>query len=68
MRRFFVGSDCVQDGRITIAGRDARHIERVLRLRPGDLLSAMDGTGCEHTARITEREDHEHNDQCYKAC
>ena len=40
MRRFFVPSDAIADGVVRIAGRDARHIVRALRMGPGDRLSS----------------------------
>lgn len=52
MRRFFVPSDAIADGVVRIAGRDARHIVRALRMGPGDRLSVVDGSGREYIARI----------------
>ncbi len=52
MRRFFVPSDAIADGVVRIAGRDARHIIRALRMGPGDKLSIVDGSGREYTACI----------------
>ncbi|MFZ5641674.1 MAG: 16S rRNA (uracil(1498)-N(3))-methyltransferase [Bacillota bacterium] len=54
MARFFVVPDQVEDGRVTITGSDIRHISRVLRLGPGDMVTCVDGTGRELTARIKE--------------
>ena len=52
MRRFFVPSDAIADGVVRIAGRDARHIARGLRMGPGDRVSIVDGSGREFIARI----------------
>lgn len=42
MPRFFVMSDQISDGVITITGDDAHHITRVLRLRAGDNIVICD--------------------------
>lgn len=52
MRRFFVPSDAIADGVVRIAGRDARHIMRALRMGVGDQLSIVDSYGREYIARI----------------
>jgi 16S rRNA U1498 N3-methylase RsmE len=36
MRRFFVECDAMPGDRVTISGKDARHIVKALRLKPGD--------------------------------
>jgi len=50
MRRFFC--DAIAGGSATIAGDDAHHICRVLRMKPGDALSLCDGAGYEYDAVI----------------
>lgn len=40
--------------RVTISGRDARHILKVLRLKPGDDIIVIDGLGQKHVGRIVE--------------
>lgn len=45
MRLFFVTPEQWVGQRVTITGPDVHHIVRVLRLRPGDLVSVADGTG-----------------------
>ncbi|HWP22354.1 MAG TPA: RsmE family RNA methyltransferase [Candidatus Cryosericum sp.] len=50
MRRFFC--DNIQDHTAVIAGDDAHHIARVLRMRVGDALSLCDGAGREFDAVI----------------
>lgn len=52
MRRFFVPTDAVSIGQLIVTGPDARHIGKVLRMGPGDVITCVDGIGREHTARI----------------
>ncbi|MDD4792920.1 MAG: RsmE family RNA methyltransferase, partial [Firmicutes bacterium] len=52
MRRFFVGCDASPGERVTISGRDARHIVKVLRLKPGDAILVVNSVGQKHVARI----------------
>jgi 16S rRNA (uracil1498-N3)-methyltransferase len=56
MRRFFVDKRSIRSGRATIRGSDMRHIQVVLRLKPGDEILLFDGEGSEYVARITENE------------
>ncbi len=51
MRRFFC--DNITGRTATIAGDDAHHIFRVLRMKAGDALSICDGSGYEYDASIT---------------
>ena len=58
MRRFFVTADFTKD-RIVVTGSEARHITKVLRLRPGEQVIFFDGTGVECEAELewcTEQE------------
>ena len=52
MHRFFVHETDIQKGTAWIAGEDVKHIAKVLRLGPGDLLSLCNGQGMDYTARI----------------
>lgn len=52
MARFFVSPEQVKSGRITILGPDVRHITRVLRMGPGDIITVLDGDGKVYEARI----------------
>jgi 16S rRNA (uracil1498-N3)-methyltransferase len=52
--RFFVRADAVEDDRVTFDAAEARHLGRVLRLGPGDVVHAVDGRGQEWTVRLTE--------------
>lgn len=51
MRRFF--AERIGSGAVEITGQEAKHISRVLRMQPGDMLVLFDGSGVEYTARIT---------------
>src|SRR3990170_384484 len=52
MRRFFVGGGALVDDKITITGSDARHMKNVLRLAPGDMIVAIDGSATEYEVKI----------------
>jgi 16S rRNA (uracil1498-N3)-methyltransferase len=57
VQRYFVNKDQIVNGRVTIAGDDARHIFRVLRMVPGDNVICCDGTGAAYLVvleRLTE--------------
>jgi len=45
VRRFFVETIRATEGLLTITGREARHITRVLRMRPGDRFVLLDRKG-----------------------
>ncbi|MGB4337899.1 MAG: RsmE family RNA methyltransferase [Bacillota bacterium] len=53
MRRFFVESQGIQDGRVTICGGDARHIAKVLRLGAGSIIRVVDSAGRELEVALT---------------
>ena len=53
MRRFFVESQGIQDGRVTICGGDARHIAMVLRLGAGSIIHVVDSAGRELEVALT---------------
>jgi len=52
-RRFLIDPAWVEQGTATIYGPQGRQIATVLRLRPGDKLVLLDGTGVEYDAVIT---------------
>jgi 16S rRNA (uracil1498-N3)-methyltransferase len=52
MRRFFIPSHSLSGDCPVITGDDAGHIRNVLRLKPGDEIELIDGTGLECDARI----------------
>jgi len=52
MARFFIDPADVCDRTITIFGEDAVHIGRVLRHKPGDILTLCDGNGLDYLVEI----------------
>lgn len=57
MPRFFVPSENLFDGYITVTGDDAFHIARSLRMAEGDEITVCDMKGREHTCRLTKIRD-----------
>jgi len=54
MNRFFVPSEGVSDGNVTIKGSDVNHIKNVLRMREGEHLDIVCGMGSEYECEIRE--------------
>ena len=54
LHRFFVQPSQIRDGRITILNPDARQIRTVLRLKIGDDIAVLDGSGNCYQCRIDE--------------
>ena len=52
MRRFFTDKKLTVGTEIVLDGEEAKHIMTVLRMKPGDELLLINGTGREMTARI----------------
>ncbi|MBW2094813.1 MAG: 16S rRNA (uracil(1498)-N(3))-methyltransferase [Deltaproteobacteria bacterium] len=52
MRRFFVEKIPATEGLVTISGREARHITRVLRMGPGDHFVLLDQRGLRYQVVI----------------
>lgn len=52
MPHFYVRPDSIRDRHFTIGGSEAHHIARVLRKRPGDVLSLFDGRSHRFEGRI----------------
>ncbi|MCJ8502586.1 16S rRNA (uracil(1498)-N(3))-methyltransferase [Desulfatitalea alkaliphila] len=52
MHRFYIPPDQATRSEPVIEGTDARHIQTVLRLKPGDPIVVFDGQGTEYAARI----------------
>lgn len=52
MRRFFITPDQAASPSPTLTGQDARHIRTVLRLKPGEQIELVDGTGMAFAAEI----------------
>lgn len=54
MHRFLVSPDAVEGRRVSLPGRVCHQIYRVLRLRPGDRVVVLDGTGWEMEVVLTQ--------------
>lgn len=52
MRRFTIARERIAGGRVAFDRDESRHLVRVLRLRPGDIIVAGDGTGHDYTVRL----------------
>lgn len=52
MRRFIVRPEAIQGGRVRFDRDEARHLGRVLRLRPGAIVEAADGAGRTFAVRL----------------
>lgn len=52
MTRFLIGHGGIVGERVTFDAEEARHVTRVLRLGPGDILEAFDGMGNVLTVRL----------------
>lgn len=53
MHRFLIEPGDVQNGTVSIAGDDAKHMLQVLRFRVGDIFYAFDGSGLEYEVELT---------------
>ncbi|MEK7372146.1 MAG: RsmE family RNA methyltransferase, partial [candidate division NC10 bacterium] len=54
MPRFYLRAEAVSGPRVTFDAQETRHLARVLRLRAGDVVHAVDGQGQELTVRLTQ--------------
>lgn len=52
MRKFHIRPDTVSGDRVIFDEQETRHLRRVLRLRPGEVVHAIDGQGCEFAVRL----------------
>jgi 16S rRNA (uracil1498-N3)-methyltransferase len=52
VRRFTIAPERIRDGRVFFDRDESRHLARVLRLRSGDTVLAVDGAGHEYTVRL----------------
>ena len=59
MPRFFVEPDAICNGSATVAGGDAYHIARSLRMAVGDDITLADGSGREYICRLVKIRDEE---------
>ncbi len=54
IRRFFVNKDDVSGGQVSVSGQDAVHIRESLRLKAGDTILVLDGSGMEYDVMLEE--------------
>jgi len=54
MHRFFLPLNAFQTGKVAFPPETARQISRVLRLQPGQMVTALDGSGTEFAVRLEE--------------
>ncbi len=52
IHRFFLSPDCFRDTQVTFPAETARQMRQVLRLRPGEMVTALDGCGWEYSVRL----------------
>lgn len=57
LHRIFIAPENINDKRVVIDEEQARHIEKVLRLKTGNNLIAFDGSGNEYSLRLAGRVD-----------
>ena len=55
MHRFFVDPQDIINQQVHFSQAESRHIERVLRLRPGDTVVVFDGSGWEYQVELLEK-------------
>ncbi|HBK53614.1 MAG TPA: 16S rRNA methyltransferase, partial [Syntrophomonas wolfei] len=55
MPRFFVSADNIKGNSVLIDEEQTRHIEKVLRLKSGDIVKVFDGNGNEYQVRLQEK-------------
>jgi 16S rRNA (uracil1498-N3)-methyltransferase len=55
VHRFYLPSARSQAGELTLPGREAHHALHVVRIRPGDRLTVLDGVGHEFLCQARER-------------
>lgn len=58
MARFLTRAEPTPDGRVAFDAAETRHLGRVLRLGPGDVVTAMDGRGRQWQVRLTTLSPH----------
>jgi 16S rRNA (uracil1498-N3)-methyltransferase len=56
MPRFFVHDPIQDEKTITISGTEARHVQRVFRLKVGDRVELFDGSGKEYLSEIIRQD------------
>src|SRR5687768_5326923 len=53
MQRFFIPAGSFRSGQVRLTGETLKQVRQVLRMRPGHLLTLLDGLGNEYLARLT---------------
>ncbi|MCR5742148.1 MAG: 16S rRNA (uracil(1498)-N(3))-methyltransferase [Lachnospiraceae bacterium] len=67
MYHFFVSPECVGEKLITITGADVNHIVNVLRMKAGEEIMAVDGSGSEYYCMIESMDTEQVSARiCYK--
>jgi 16S rRNA (uracil1498-N3)-methyltransferase len=56
MHRFFIAPENIKGHKVFIDAEEARHIEKVLRLKAGDMIMLFDGSGHEYQVRLEGKE------------
>ena len=56
MQKFLINGKEAQTGTVFLEGRDAKHISKVLRMKPGDTVDLTDGRGTDFKGEILEIE------------
>lgn len=59
MPRFFVEKEAISSGEVTVAGDDAYHIARALRMAVGDRIEVSDCSGTDYVCELTYIRDNE---------
>ena len=54
MQKFLIQKQRIFNNRVQIAGQDAKHISKILRMKKGDLINLTDGEGTDYSATISE--------------
>ena len=57
VRRFFIPPEKIVGKRATLCGPEVHHLQKVMRLQPGDAVALFDGTGNAYQAAIVSFED-----------
>lgn len=52
LRRFHIRPEAIEGTRLRFDAEEAQHMARTLRLTPGDLVAAVDGSGRQYTVRL----------------
>jgi 16S rRNA (uracil1498-N3)-methyltransferase len=55
LHRFFVDPQDIINQQVHFSQAESRHIERVMRLRPGDTVVVFDGSGWEYQVKLLEK-------------